>query len=100
MLYKNYNTADTRDLITAGGQVGGKISKVLIANSSANPAGVTLFLIDPTVSPSVSYNFIRGVVIPPGVTLVFDECLAFDYTKYSLRLTNSGTSPNLTVMIK
>tara|TARA_R100001463_G_scaffold1388_12_gene6114 strand:+ start:738 stop:1034 length:297 start_codon:yes stop_codon:yes gene_type:complete len=98
MEYKNYNAAGPHDLIAAGGQTGGKISRVFISNNSANPAVVSLYLSG--VSPSVDYYFFKAHKIPPYTSMVFSDCLAFDYVKYSLKLINSGTSPDLTVMIK
>ena len=100
MEYKNYNSAGPHTVITAGGQTGGKISKILISNNSINPAVVSLFLDDTSVSPSVDYYFFKAHKIPPYTSMVFSDCLAFDYVKYHLKLINSGTSPDLTVMIK
>jgi hypothetical protein len=100
MEYKNFNSAGPHDLITAGGQTGGKISRVLVSNNSINPAVVSLYLVDLSVSPGVDYYFFKAHKIPPYTSMVFSDCLAFDYVKYSLRLLNSGTSPDLTVIIK
>ena len=96
MEYKNFNSTGTHSLITAGGQAGGKISRVLISNNSVNPAGITLYLDDSTNK----YYFTKEHKIPPFTSVVFTDCLAFDYVKYSLVLVNTGTSPDLTVMIK
>ena len=40
------------------------------------------------------------VTIPAGVTLVLTDNLAFDKTKYNLRMEVTGTSPTLDVIIK
>jgi len=45
-------------------------------------------------------NYITGIVdIPAGVTLVLDDPFSFSLYDYELKITNTGTSPGLTVRI-
>jgi hypothetical protein len=100
-IYKNITTSDTHTLISKAGVDGGAISKVLITNTDTLQAErVELYLDDGTNR----YYFIKGVDIPPGVTLLFDEFLSFNKAIYKLELRTyddlGGGAPSLTVMIK
>ena len=101
-IYKSITTADTHELIAKSATVNAgssSINVVLICNESANAATVSLALDPVTASP---FYIIKNVVIPSGVTLVLDNAaiLRFDSRYYKLRIENSGTSPDLTVIIK
>jgi len=94
-IYKNIASATTTTL-TVKKVSKGNISKMLIANRSANSASVSVFLDDGTKQ----YYFIRGVVIPNGVSLLLDDAIAFDSTVYQLKITNTGTAPLIDVIIR
>lgn len=94
-IYKNIASATTTTL-TVKKVSKGNISKMLIANRSANQASVSVFLDDGTNQ----YYFIRGVVIPKGVSLLLDDAIAFDSTVYQLKITNTGTAPLIDVTIR
>tara|TARA_R100000152_G_C6724895_1_gene150297 strand:+ start:631 stop:945 length:315 start_codon:yes stop_codon:yes gene_type:complete len=101
-LYKSITTADTHELIAKSATVktGSDVIKIIsICNESTNAATVSLALDPVTASP---FYIIKNVVIPSGVTLVLDDIpiLQFDSRQYKLRIENSGTSPDLTVIIK
>lgn len=75
----------------------GSIESITICNGSANAAVVTLFLTDGTNSTSI----VDTLTIPSGVTLCIDDGLAaFNSRRLSLKLTNTGSSPELYVIIK
>lgn len=97
-IYKNYTSAATNEnLITKGANISGRISKILIANvNTSNAVNVTIDLNDGTNA----YTIIKEVEIPVKSTLVLSDNLSFDSSIYNLRITTSGTSPNVTVIIK
>ena len=99
-IYKNITTSPTETtLITKGGSISGNIKKISIANFSdhADGAVINLFLED---ASDVDWYIIKNVAIPKGVTLVLDDNLAFDSSRYNLKIYNTGTSPALTIIIK
>ena len=97
-IYKNIGTTGITTLITKDGDRSGYINKITISNNSAsNSAIVSVQIWDGT---SVGYNIIGNTTIPAGVTLVLTDNLAFDKTKYNLRMEVTGTSPTLDVIIK
>jgi len=96
-IYKNITTETTTTLITKGGDVTKRVSKILISNNSSSDAtGIVVNLYDGT---NVFY-LIRDVVIPSKVSLVLEDNVSFDTKKFNLRISNAGTNPNLTVIIK
>jgi len=96
-IYKNITSATTTTLITKGGDVTKRVSKILISNNSSSDAtGIVVNLYDGT---NVFY-LIRDVVIPSKVSLVLEDNVSFDTKKFNLRISNAGTNPNLTVIIK
>ena len=95
-IYENYSTAAPHTLITKDGPLGGAIKKISISNNSANSSTIDLYLDD----GSTQYYFCKNVTVPSGVTLIVDDNLGFDKSKYNLKITNAGTSPNITVIIK
>ncbi len=95
-LYRHISSATTTTLITKGGTDGGGISEILIANDSANDATITLDLYTGSGDPFI----IVKTVIPSNVSLLLDNKVYFNKEVFNLRLTNTGTSPSLTVIIK
>ena len=95
---KNINISSaTSTILIAKGSSGGAVKKITIANNSANAATVSVGL-DPVTSGL--FYFIQNVIIPSGATLVLNDNLAFNSEKYHLRISNAGTSPDITVIIK
>ena len=103
------NSETTTDLLTTAdfsvysttnkrGSVNAKISKVIVANTSANTATVSL-LVYQLASPNNVYSIIRSLKIPTGVTWVMDNAISFNISTHQLKLTNTGTGPALTVII-
>ena len=105
-IYKKITSETTEDLIKKGGDAGGKINKILIANySDSNEVTIDVFLEDATASESTDasnnkYYFINKMVLPIGVSLVLNDNLGFNKDLYYLRLTTVGTSPLVSVIIK
>tara|TARA_R100000655_G_scaffold81079_1_gene120514 strand:+ start:317 stop:613 length:297 start_codon:yes stop_codon:yes gene_type:complete len=96
-IYKNITSATTTTLITKGGSTKGNIRKILISNNSSNNAtDVSVNLYDGT---NVFY-LIRDIVIPSKVALVLEDNVSFDSKVYNLRISNAGTSPDISVIIK
>ena len=99
-IYTNITTSPaTTTLITKGGEIGGRIGKISIANFSDNAADaiVNLFLNDGSVT---DLYLCKNVAIPKGVTLILEDNLSFNKEMFSLKLYNTGTSPALTVRIQ
>ena len=96
-IYKAITSATTTNLITKGKGTNGSIQKITICNNSANAATISVGL-DPVTSGL--FYFIKNVIIPSGATLVLNDNLAFNSEKYHLRISNAGTSPDITVIIK
>jgi hypothetical protein len=109
-IYTNITTGTTTTLITKGGDIGGRIGKISIANVDGHQAdNVCLFLEDETASTStdagnVKYYFFKDIDIPYGASLVLDDSLGFDSNLYHLRMVtqnaSDGGTPSLTVIIK
>ena len=93
-------TADFSDYSTTNkrGSVNAKISKVIVANTSANTATVSL-LVYQLASPNTSFHLIKDLDIPPEVTWIWDDVVNFNVTTNSLKLINTGSSPALIVTI-
>ncbi len=99
-IYTNITTSPaTTTLITKGGEIGGRIGKISIANFSDNAADavVNLFLND---GSATDLYLCKNVAIPKGVTLILEDNLSFDSSKYDLKMYSTGTAPALTVIIK
>lgn len=96
--YNNVSSATTTTLIAKYSSKGGAIKLMSISNNSANTATVSVFLYD----GSNSYYICKNVTISTGSTLVLDDplLLSFDVDIYDLKITNAGTSPDITVIIK
>ncbi len=91
--YNNITTATTTTL-TSSKAGKGNITNVYTSNNSANDATVSVFLDDGT---NQNY-FIKNVVIPSGVALLLNDSIPFDALLFQLKITNSGTAPDLTVI--
>ena len=99
-IYKAITSATTTTLITKGDDRSGNIRKITICNNSDNAAtGISVHLWIGVGGEPV-HPFVHNVTIPSGVTLVLDDNIAFDVSKYNLRISNAGTSPDITVIIK
>ena len=97
-IYRNITTSGaTNNLIVrdTNRSYSGNINKINISNNSANPVTVNIDYHDGTNS----FYLIKNVVIPAGVALVLDDCGKFNSAEYSLRIHNTGSSPDLTVII-
>ena len=99
-IYKAITSATTTTLIEKGGNQTGSITKMTICNNSANAAtGISVHLWSGVGGEPV-HPFVHNVTIPSGATLVLDDNLGFKSNKYKLRISNAGTDPDLTVIIK
>ena len=99
-IYTNITTSPaTTTLITKGRSNSGGIRKISIANFSDNAADATvnLFLND---GSATDLYLCKNVAIPKGVTLILEDNLSFDSSKYDLKMYSTGTAPALTVIIK
>tara|TARA_Y100001973_G_C4916540_1_gene194403 strand:- start:20 stop:328 length:309 start_codon:yes stop_codon:yes gene_type:complete len=99
-IYKAITSATTTTLITKNRNVNGNINKISICNNSDNAAtGISVHLWSGTGGEPV-HPFVHNVTIPSGATLVLDDNLSFDGSKFNLRISNAGTNPDITVIIK
>ena len=99
-IYKAITSATTTTLITKGGVKSGNIRKITICNNSANAAtGISVHLWSGVGGQPV-HPFVHNVTIPSGVTLVLDDNLSFNSKEYNLIISNAGTDPDITVIIK
>ncbi len=82
----------------------GNISKISICNerpnNSTDTSLVSIFLHDGNTDNDI--YIIQQVDIPPAVTLVLEDNLSFNISKYSLRINviASGVSEQLSIIIK
>ena len=102
-VYKNITSASVGNvgtvLIAKNGNDTGAIQKILISNNSANTATVRVYLgVDN--SNTLDFYFIKNVEIPTATALVLSDNLRFDTSRFNLIIHNTGTGPDLTVMIK
>ena len=99
-VYKAITSATTTTLIDKGAHIRGDVEKITVCNNSANPAtGISVHLWSGVGGEPV-HPFVHNVTIPSGATLVLEDNLAFESDKYNLRISNAGTDPDLTVIIK
>jgi hypothetical protein len=99
-IYNAITSATTTTLITKGGRVSGSIKKITICNNSDNAAtGISVHLWSGVVGQPV-HPFVHNVTIPKGATLVLEDNISFNSVDYNLRISNAGTSPDITVIIK
>jgi hypothetical protein len=93
---KNITSATTTTLITKGSNINGNIKKITIANErNLDTTTIDLYLDDGTNT----YRIIR-TDIPPKVTLVLNDNLSFNSSRFNLKLGTSGAGYELTVIIK
>lgn len=93
----NSGSAQTITVITKGSGVSGNIKKILIANeNTSNAVDITVDLNDGTNT----FTIIKEVEIPVKTSLVLSDNVSFDSNVFSLRITTSGTTPLITVIIK
>ena len=98
--YTAITSATTTTLITKGGVTKGNIKKITICNNSANAAtGISVHIWNGVGGQPV-HPFVHNVTIPSGATLVLEDNLTFDSKLYNLRISNAGTDPDITVIIK
>jgi len=86
------------DTSNTGQQYAGNVSSISLCNNSSSNAVTSIKLVDRGTTDT--YYMVQDVVIPVGVTLLLDHDISFDVNKYRLDLDNSGTSPNITIIIK
>ncbi len=102
--YIKYNVSSTNVLISKNeSQQTGNISKISICNERTvgGSTKVNLFLHDGNTTNDI--YIIKQVEIPEGATLVLEDNLSFNISKYSLHLSYvySGTgSVELSIIIK
>tara|TARA_R110002073_G_scaffold35667_3_gene104182 strand:+ start:1152 stop:1475 length:324 start_codon:yes stop_codon:yes gene_type:complete len=94
-------TLVTIDTTITGQQYGGAISSISICNNSVQVAIIDLKLKahDASIDTDEVY-MLNNVNIPPGVTLLLDHDISFNVDRHKLKLTNTGSSPDVTVIIK
>tara|TARA_Y100001938_G_scaffold68213_1_gene94676 strand:- start:331 stop:636 length:306 start_codon:yes stop_codon:yes gene_type:complete len=99
-IYTAITSATTTTLITKGSGTSGNISKITICNNSSNAAtSISVHLWSGDGGDPV-HPFVHNVTIPSGATLVLEDNIGFDSNSYNLRISNAGTSPDITVIIK
>ena len=99
-IYKNISASGTTHTTLIGKNKGskGNINKVSISNTSSTIEPIIILFINDGTN---TYTFIR-TSIPVGATLLLDDLLAFDVSKYDLKITTyhaSGTV-DISVIIK
>ena len=99
-IYNAITSATTTTLITKNGNISGSINKITICNNSDNAAtGISVHLWNGTGGQPV-HPFVHNVTIPSGATLVLEDNISFNSKEYNLRISNAGTGPDITVIIK
>ena len=94
-IYKNISSVATTTLITKGGNQGGSISKITIANhDNSDLVIVKLYLYDGTNTYTITET-----TIPALTTLVLDDNLSFDASRYDLKI-DTSTTAEITIIIK
>ena len=73
------------------------VSKIIVANSSSNPATITIDVYE-SGGDNTTFMLVRNLDIPSTVTFVWDEEFSFNVSTHELRITNSGGSEALTVI--
>jgi len=95
-IYKNITSAATTDIIEKGKRVSGNIKNISINNTGSNSTLISVFIDDGTNE----FYFCKATILPAHSNLVLTDNISFDSSVYDLKITTSGTSPNLTVIIK
>ena len=99
ILRKNITTSDQAvTLIDKNSNFGRSqtLKKITISNNSDNPATIIVDLFD---GSSTQFYICKNVIIPKGVVLVLEDNLSFKIQNFNLRIYNTGSSPDLTIMI-
>ena len=111
IIFDQENVVKKDDLIEVGDQVWDVASPALHGLvSSLNPDGDNTKEIQISASVAITNDetlnfqkpdhYITGVItIPAGITLVLDDTFTINLITHMLKITNSGTSPALTVRI-
>ena len=99
-IYKAITSATTTTLIAKSDMVVGRIDKITISNNSANAATSISVQLWSGVGGEPVHPFVHNVTIPSGATLVLEDNVSFDGSIYNLRISNAGTDPDITVIIK
>jgi hypothetical protein len=106
--FKTVNTADTHTVATANDYMVNSssntrasnkinINTVSITNWGSDDSTIKLFLDGISSNPD---HYITGSLgIPEGVTLVIDNPFSINLLTHELKLTNTGTTPRLTIRI-
>jgi hypothetical protein len=91
------SSGDTTTLIPTESTLG-NITSIRITNVNAsNSLTVDLFLEDSAAAKSY---YLKGTVVPAVTTLLLNEGLSFDSSVLSLKIKTTGTSPNVSVIVK
>ena len=103
--YIKYNTSSTTTVLIGKNesQQTGNISKISICNerpnSSTDTSLVSIYLHDGNTSNDI--YIIKEISIPPTVTLVLEDNLSFNISKYSLKINVvAGNTEQLSIIIK
>ena len=72
------------------------VSKIIVANTSTSAATITIVVQES--GAVTSFTLVRNLVVPAAVTFVWEEEFSFNVSTHDLKITNSGTSPGLTVI--
>ncbi len=72
------------------------VSKIIVTNVSTSAATITIVVQES--GAVTSFTLVRNLVIPAAVTFVWEEEFSFNVSTHDLKITNSGTSPSLTVI--
>ena len=90
-------TSTSTTLLTKNTQYTGNISSVHVSNNSSSDVEIKLSLYDGVKTEH--FYFVKNLVIPTGVSLLLDDNLSFNISKYDLVITTTA-SPDLTIIIK
>lgn len=92
--YNKITTADTHTLTPIAPGFG-SISSIYISNNDTNSTDINVFL----DAGTNQYYFVKGLNVPANTSLVLNDSIPFDSTTYSLKITNTSLTPDLTVII-
>ena len=98
--YTAITSATTTTLIAKDTHKSGAIKKITICNNSASPATSISVHLWAGGGGDPVHPFVHNVTIPAGTTLILQDNLSFNKDVYNLRISNAGTNPDITVIIK